>query len=175
MPQSLHYPIITILLLGSRAHQRRCIYNSLPLFRRTLLLPTGAIPLTDLVRQNIYNVWLSLINLSTVTGLPPRVRWCDRLVASEREGRRVTETETEKESETNSVHKRKSKAERARARARERERERERRLRANACPRTGDQGERREACTLAQEQWRSGGQERKGLLPLGHSKDQDLG
>ena len=82
MPQSLHYPIITILLLGSRAHQRRCIYNSLPLFRRTLLLPTGAIPLTALVRQNIYNVWLSLINLSTVTGLPPRVRWCDRLVAS---------------------------------------------------------------------------------------------
>ena len=65
MPQSLHYPIITILLLGSRAHQRRYIYNSLPLFRRTLLLPTGAIPLTALVRQNIYNVWLSLINLST--------------------------------------------------------------------------------------------------------------
>ena len=77
-----HYFIITILLLGNRTHQRIYIYNSLPLFRRTLLPPTGAIPLTGLVRQNIYNVWLSLINLSTVTGLPPRVRWCDRLVAS---------------------------------------------------------------------------------------------
>jgi hypothetical protein len=69
MPQSLHYSIITILLLGNRTHQRIYIYNSLPLFRRTLLPPTGAIPLTGLVRQNIYNVWLSIIKPSTVTGL----------------------------------------------------------------------------------------------------------
>ena len=70
MPQSLHYFIITILLLGNRTHRRIYIYMSLPLFRRALLPPTGAIPLTGLVRQNIYNVWLSVINLSTITGLP---------------------------------------------------------------------------------------------------------
>ena len=70
MPQSLHYFIITILLLGNRTHRRIYIYMSLPLFRRALLPPTGAIPLTGLVRQDIYNVWLSVINLSTITGLP---------------------------------------------------------------------------------------------------------
>jgi hypothetical protein len=86
MPQSLHYSIITILLLGNRTHRRIYIYMSLPLFRRALLPPTGTIPLTGLVRQDIYNVWLSVINLSTITGLPPRIRWCDRLVASPSSG-----------------------------------------------------------------------------------------
>jgi hypothetical protein len=68
MPQSLHYYIITILRLGNRTHRRIYIYISLPLF------PTDATPsderysLIGLVCQNIYNVWLSIIKLSTITG-----------------------------------------------------------------------------------------------------------
>ena len=71
MPQCLHYSIVTILLLRNRAHQRIYIYITLPLFRRTLLSPTGAIPLTGLVCLDTYNVWLSIKKPSTVTGPPP--------------------------------------------------------------------------------------------------------
>jgi hypothetical protein len=45
-----------VLLLRNRAHQRIYTRTTLPLFRRTLLFPTGIIPLTGLVCLNIYNV-----------------------------------------------------------------------------------------------------------------------
>jgi hypothetical protein len=69
MPQSLHYSIITILLLRNRAHQRTYIQTTLhplPTVRTTYRIT----PLTGLVCLNIYNVWVSVINLSTITGLP---------------------------------------------------------------------------------------------------------